>query len=81
MKTQRKMLQISLEYEDPREAVKQLEKVINNLKKPRINYGRESEGKCVLQWEISHVDFVEHRIELIDGRQCIVIPSKMNEDE
>ena len=80
MKTRTKTLTLSIEFDDKQEAIRCIEKIVKHIQLSRTNYGRELFNGCLYQWGISHNELEKYRVELIDGKECIVIPSKMNND-
>jgi len=79
MKAKRKVLNISIEYDDRKQVIEAVRKVMNSFKLSTTNFSRETKNGCVTQWSISSDETVDYRVETINGVQCIVIPSKMNE--
>lgn len=80
MKKSSKMLNISVQYNDTAEAIKQVEKVLRKLRLSQINYGRNLTNGCALEWGVTSMEEPQsYRVEIHNGKQCIVLPSKMNE--
>ena len=80
MKPNTKMLNLSIQFHTKEEAINQLNDVIRQLRLARTNYERKLKNGCVLEWGISQMEEpIEYRVELINGKQCFVIPSKMNQ--
>lgn len=81
MKAERKVLSLSLEYGDTREAEAALKQMINNLKSRRTNYDREKFNTAIMEWGIFGLDAEPYRVELINGKTCAVFQSKLNKKE
>ena len=79
MKSKRKMLQMSIEYHDTGEAVRAIEKMIKQLKQAQTNFGREFKNGVLIQWGVKSEEISAYRVEIVNDKQCIIIPSKMNE--
>ena len=80
MKTRRKTLELSIEYDDKNEAIKCIQRVIKDLRLSQTNYGRQLLNGCFINWGVTLNELPSYRVEMINGKQCIVVPSKMNED-
>jgi hypothetical protein len=78
MKSTRKNLQLSMEYGDLGEAIRCLENVAKELRKSQTNFGRQIVNGVIIQWGVYNLDFPDHRIEVKEGKTCMIIPSKMN---
>jgi hypothetical protein len=78
MKARRKSLDISIEYQDRADAIQSLKKIILSLEGGNKVYDRICKDYLVCEWQIDYVDHPDYREELINGKWCIVIPSKIN---
>ena len=79
MKSTRKNLQLSMEYGDLSEAIRCLEHVTKQLRRSQTNYDRQIMNGCLVQWGVFNVEFPDHRIEVTEGKTCMIIQSKMNQ--
>jgi len=75
-----KKLTVEIEFQDIREVIKSLEKILQKIKYRTSNEGRELTGSCLTEWSIQNFtnNEFDHKIEFINGNKCMIIPSKMN---
>jgi hypothetical protein len=78
MKAKRKQLNITIEYTDPHEAEIVMQRVVMALKARQIASDRVVSDELTFEWSIGYLDVSDFREELINGKWCIVLPSKMN---
>jgi hypothetical protein len=78
MTSKRKQLNITIEYTDPHEAEIVLHRVSYAIKARSIASDRSVTNELTYEWSIGYLDVSDFREELINGKWCIVLPSKMN---
>ena len=78
MKAKRKLLNISIEYTDPHEAEIILQRVVYSIKARQIASDRVINDEVNYEWSIEYLETSDFREEEINGKWCIVIPSKLN---
>jgi hypothetical protein len=78
MKAKRKQLSICIEYTDPHEAEIVLNRVVSAIKARSISSDRVITDEITYEWSIVYLETSDFREEFINGKWCIVIPSKLN---
>ena len=75
-----KKLVIEIEFRDKREVILSLEKILSQIKYNTANEGREVKDSYITDWSIQHHvnEEFDYSIQMINGIECMVIPSKMN---
>lgn len=77
-KASKKLLQISIEFTDFRELSIILRNIQNETQRGHI-WNREKVGTGIYEYGMHILEYdMEYREEIIDGKLCIVIPSKLN---
>lgn len=74
----RKVLELSIEYNDHSNMIRSFREILKELSKHRTNFQRFTKAECFAEWSISSLDFKDHRIEKINGDVCMILESKMN---
>jgi hypothetical protein len=78
MKSKRKFLQVTVQYDDTNEMIRSVEKMLGEIKMARTNFGRELKNGCLIQWGVSLSDIEPYRVEEINGKMSIILQSKIN---
>lgn len=78
MKARRKQLLLSIEYIDVHDAETVLKKVILALQGRVQSSDNHSDNNISYEWSIAYLENTDYREEMIDGKWCIVLQSKMN---
>lgn len=81
MKAKRKSISIQIEFVDWEDAEVVLSKIALALRGKNKRADRVCDGELQYQWEIEYLSTPEYREELINGKWCIVIPSKINKND
>jgi len=79
MKQKTKRLTIHVEYNDPKDAIKCIHKIIEDLS--IRNFDRQLNNGCLVEWGVELTELPYCHEEIINEKRCIVIPSKMNNNE
>jgi len=72
---------MSIEYSDQNGLEKCLEHFFNRLRKKTTNYQKIRLDEATLEWMNISPEIPHYRVEDINGNKCMIIPSKMNDDE
>ena len=72
---------MSIEYSDQNGLEKCLEHFANGIKRKVTNHEKIRLDEADLEWINVKSEIPYYRIEDINGNKCMIIPSKMNDDE
>ena len=77
-KASKKLLQISIEFTDYKELSSILREIQRETNRGKT-WQRSKTGSAIYEYGMHILDLdMEYREEIIDGRLCMVIPSKLN---
>lgn len=77
MKATRRSLEVFLEFHDIEDVEASLLKIIQEIRSG-IKYNREMHKSSICEWIVKNPFPEDYREEVINGKICLVYPSKMN---
>jgi hypothetical protein len=80
MKATKKYISIESEFTDYGDLQRALRKIWEQVKTGK-EWNRVKVGSALIQFEVKKEEFVDYREEMINGKFCIVLPSKMNDEK
>ncbi len=78
MKATKKTLSIEITYYDTAEMIKALNEIRTKVVHHQIRYDKDIVGQGIYEFSVEHQSY-DYREEIINGKLCLVIKSKMNE--